>query len=453
MAIDAVRFTKIRSVCRAGRGNHGRTNRRPSGQRRIRRVCCSTYRRKPRARGSSARATLKPDPFFTPDVLESHSDGRVRPGSATDRSADWIIEAIIEQQTRSARCSSASTPCAAPARSSAPTRRACRSRDCRRAAATISGVTGSARISSIRRDTCRCSKSFRRPDTDPAVVAAVRDFADRRLGKNVVVAKDTPGFIANHVAMHGLVRIFEALAAGTLYGRGNRCDHRRRRSAGRRARPSGRSTSPASTSLCTSPTISPRGFRTAAARSFSFRRSCRRCSSAAGLAKKRGAGSTNAGRTMPARRDIWALDPQTMEYRPRQPVKLPSLDAAAPLPLPERMRKLFPARTASASFSRPRFRLLCGTPRRSRRRSRIRSTTSIARCNGDTDGRSARSSWPMPSGSTTSRSARRRSAARRAPSSRFCEARAIEKKWSRRTQAPASSISATACSPSRSIRR
>ena len=30
-----------------------------------------------------------------------------------------------------------------------------------------------------------------------------------------------------------------------------------------------------------------------------------------------------------------------MEYRPRQPVKLPSLDAAASLPLPERMRKLF----------------------------------------------------------------------------------------------------------------
>ena len=52
-------------------------------------------------------------------------------------------------------------------------------------------------------------------DTDPAVVAAVREFADRRLGKNVVIAKDTPGFIANHVAMHGLVRIFEALAAGT----------------------------------------------------------------------------------------------------------------------------------------------------------------------------------------------------------------------------------------------
>ena len=51
-------------------------------------------------------------------------------------------------------------------------------------------------------------------ETDSAIVLAVADFADRRLGKNVVIAKDMPGFIANHIAMHGLVRIFEALATG-----------------------------------------------------------------------------------------------------------------------------------------------------------------------------------------------------------------------------------------------
>ena len=41
---------------------------------------------------------------------------------------------------------------------------------------------------------------------------------------------------------------------------------------------------------------------------------------------------------------------KTMEYRPRQPVKLPSLDAAAPLPLPERMRKLFSGKDRVARF-------------------------------------------------------------------------------------------------------
>ena len=104
--------------------------------------------------------------------------------------------------------------CAATDRSSVPTRRGFRLPASPKGAAAIFAGTGSGPTSSIHPDTCRCSRSSRPSHTDPAVVATVREFADRRLGKNVVVAKDTPGFIANHVAMHGLVRIFEALAAG-----------------------------------------------------------------------------------------------------------------------------------------------------------------------------------------------------------------------------------------------
>lgn len=37
------------------------------------------------------------------------------------------------------------------------------------------------------------------PESDAALVAAVSDFADRAMGKSVVKAKDTPGFIANRV--------------------------------------------------------------------------------------------------------------------------------------------------------------------------------------------------------------------------------------------------------------
>jgi len=37
------------------------------------------------------------------------------------------------------------------------------------------------------------------PDSDPALVARIADFADRALGKSVVRAKDTPGFIANRI--------------------------------------------------------------------------------------------------------------------------------------------------------------------------------------------------------------------------------------------------------------
>jgi 3-hydroxyacyl-CoA dehydrogenase len=37
---------------------------------------------------------------------------------------------------------------------------------------------------------------------------------DRRLGKGVVVAKDTPGFIANHIGLFGMMQIFRALENG-----------------------------------------------------------------------------------------------------------------------------------------------------------------------------------------------------------------------------------------------
>ena len=40
------------------------------------------------------------------------------------------------------------------------------------------------------------------------------EFADRRLGKGVVVAKDVPGFIANRIGMFGLTQIFRAIESG-----------------------------------------------------------------------------------------------------------------------------------------------------------------------------------------------------------------------------------------------
>ena len=42
-------------------------------------------------------------------------------------------------------------------------------------------------------------------DTDPEVVETVARFADRRLGKGVVIARDTPNFIANRVGVFSLL--------------------------------------------------------------------------------------------------------------------------------------------------------------------------------------------------------------------------------------------------------
>ncbi len=46
------------------------------------------------------------------------------------------------------------------------------------------------------------------------MVRTIADFADRRLGKGVVIARDTPNFIANHLGLHGVMQIFRALESG-----------------------------------------------------------------------------------------------------------------------------------------------------------------------------------------------------------------------------------------------
>ena len=51
-------------------------------------------------------------------------------------------------------------------------------------------------------------------DTDPAVIERLAAFIDHRLGKGVVVARDTPGFIANRIGIFGALRSIEAVAGG-----------------------------------------------------------------------------------------------------------------------------------------------------------------------------------------------------------------------------------------------
>ncbi len=51
-------------------------------------------------------------------------------------------------------------------------------------------------------------------DTRADVLQAVIAFSDRRLGKGVVVARDTPGFIANRIGLYGVMQILRAVADG-----------------------------------------------------------------------------------------------------------------------------------------------------------------------------------------------------------------------------------------------
>jgi 3-hydroxyacyl-CoA dehydrogenase len=54
------------------------------------------------------------------------------------------------------------------------------------------------------------------PETDPAVIGAMRTFAERILGKGTVVAKDVPGFIANRLGVYGMVSTMRRMMEHSL---------------------------------------------------------------------------------------------------------------------------------------------------------------------------------------------------------------------------------------------
>ena len=167
------------------------------------------------ARTGFERAKIqKPDPFFTPAahaLVRTGGFDEDLPGVST---ADWIIEAVVERLDA---------------------KRALLERleSDRRANAIVSSNTSGIPLTSIAEGR---SQSFRRhwlgthffnpprylylleliptSDTDPEVLQAVATFADHRLGKGIVVAKDTPNFIANHLGLHGVAQALRALASG-----------------------------------------------------------------------------------------------------------------------------------------------------------------------------------------------------------------------------------------------
>jgi 3-hydroxyacyl-CoA dehydrogenase len=161
-----------------------------------------------RARG------LRPDPFFTPDRARLVATGGFDRDFGAIAEADWIIEAVIE-------------------RSEVKREVLARVDAARRPGSIVSSNTSGLPIAALAEGR---SDDFRRhwlgthffnpprylrlleiiptPETDPAVVSAVTRFADERLGKGTVVAKDTPNFIANHIALYGMIRALEALQAG-----------------------------------------------------------------------------------------------------------------------------------------------------------------------------------------------------------------------------------------------
>ena len=294
-----------------------------------------------RARG------LKPDPFFTKEAASL-----ITTGSFDDlaRAADagWIIEAIVEKMD---------------------VKRALFEKvDAARKPGTI--VSSNTSGLSIAKLAEGRSDDFRRhflgthffnpprylhlleiiptPDTDRAVVDGVSHFADHRLGKGVVVAKDTPNFIANHIGLFGVAQVLRALESGEYTI--EEIDAMTGPAVGR-------------PSSATFRTMDIAGIDVLAA--IAKHAGVEVPAIVAALVEKGWVGD-KAGQgfykkeSTPAGSNILTLDPATMTYRPRQAAKLSSLDAAQAIPgnpggdadPRERIRTLYQAKDKVGTFLR-----------------------------------------------------------------------------------------------------
>jgi 3-hydroxyacyl-CoA dehydrogenase len=158
---------------------------------------------------------LSPDPFFTAGAAALVETGGFDSDLGAIKGANWIIEAVIE-------------------RLDAKQALFAQVEGHRAADAIVSSNTSGIPIASLAEGR---SESFRRhflgthffnpprylrlleviptAETDPAIVQTVTRFADVRLGKGIVIAKDAPNFIANRIGLFGVMQIFRAMD-GTL---------------------------------------------------------------------------------------------------------------------------------------------------------------------------------------------------------------------------------------------
>jgi 3-hydroxyacyl-CoA dehydrogenase len=142
----------------------------------------------------------KPPAFFTPETAELVTIGNLDDHEAWISEGDWIVEAIVEEL---------------------PAKRdlVARIDGLRKPDSIVSSNTSGLPIVQIAANTSAGFKAhflgthfFNPPrymklleviptgETNPEITDFVRDFAERRLGKGVVICKDTPNFIANRLA-------------------------------------------------------------------------------------------------------------------------------------------------------------------------------------------------------------------------------------------------------------
>ena len=302
--------------------------------------------------GLKRAAALKPNPFFTRDAQTRIRLGGFDHDLPKIADCDWIIEAIIERlDAKQALLEQVETH--------------------RRADAIVTSNTSGIPIGTLAEGR---SAAFRRHwlgshffnpprylrlveivptgDTDPAVVTALSSFVDRQLGKGVVVAKDTPNFIANRIGLYGVTRVLEQLASGSYTI--EEIDAMTGPVVGRPKSATFRTMDIAGIDILAhvAANLSSRLDTEDERRAFELPPLVGQLVERGWIGEKAGQGFYKKERG-PDGSTISTLDPATMDYRPRQSARLGALDAAQTIDDPgKRVCSLFQARDAVGEFMR-----------------------------------------------------------------------------------------------------
>ncbi|MEO6725818.1 MAG: 3-hydroxyacyl-CoA dehydrogenase NAD-binding domain-containing protein [Blastocatellia bacterium] len=184
------------------------------------------------------------------------------------------------------------------------------------------------------------------PETDAEVTKFIADFTDRKLGKGVVYAKDTPGFVANRIGNFSMLNAFNVMGelglsfeevdalTGTLIGHAKSASFRTLDVVG----------------LDTAYNVAKNLY--ASLPDDEKRESFKVPAFMEQMVERRLLGDkTSGGFYKKVGKDITTLDLNTFEYRPQQKAQFASLSATKQIDsLPERLRSLVYAEDKAGEF-------------------------------------------------------------------------------------------------------
>src|SRR5437667_916287 len=150
---------------------------------------------------------LSPGPFFVPEAASLIRIGNVEDNLADIKDADWVVEAVLERMDLK---TALHAKIAALARPDALV-------TTNTSGLSIAGMTQGLPQAYRRRffgthffnppRYMRLLELIPTSDTDPALLKAFGEFAESVLGKGTVLAKDTPGFVANRIGCFDMQQV------------------------------------------------------------------------------------------------------------------------------------------------------------------------------------------------------------------------------------------------------